>query len=142
MFSSSSSKCYLQKIVRSFFIYRNKYLYIKKISNKSNESSEIFVQKSRTSPGFVSFSFFKCLVGDEHQSCPAPIRIAEDAYEQLKDAAQELNLEWSAVESAYRLDPLNNYYSLLKPWVSSRVFFHLHLWPLFWRTKIIYRWDG
>jgi hypothetical protein len=54
-------------------------------------------------------------VGDEHQPCPAPVRIAEDAYEQLKDAAQELNLEWSAVENAYQLDPLNNHYSLAKP---------------------------
>ncbi|KAL4131074.1 hypothetical protein QTP88_008425 [Uroleucon formosanum] len=59
--------------------------------------------------------FFLCLVGDEHQPCPAPVRIAEDAYEQLKDAAQELNLEWSAVEGAYQLDPLNNHYTLPKP---------------------------
>jgi len=59
--------------------------------------------------------FFKCLVGDEHQPCPAPVCIAEDAYEQLKDAAQELNLEWSAVEGAYQLDPLNNHYTLPKP---------------------------
>jgi len=63
--------------------------------------------------------FFKCLVGDEHQPCPAPVLIAEDAYEQLKDAAQELNLEWSAVEGAYQLDPLNNHYTLPKPWVNT-----------------------
>ncbi|VVC25017.1 Hypothetical protein CINCED_3A014644 [Cinara cedri] len=59
--------------------------------------------------------FFMCLVGDEHQPCPAPVRIAEDAFEQLKDMAQELNLEWPAVENVYRLDASNNHYTLQKP---------------------------
>lgn len=64
---------------------------------------------------FRFFFSIKCLVGDEHQSCPAPVNIAEDAYEQLKDAARELNLDWSAVDNVYRLDPVNSHYTLIKP---------------------------
>ncbi|XP_050542429.1 protein qui-1 isoform X2 [Daktulosphaira vitifoliae] len=43
------------------------------------------------------------------------MKMTEDAYEQLKDVAQELNLEWSIVESTYKRDSSSGHFILLNP---------------------------
>jgi hypothetical protein len=55
---------------------------------------------------------FQVLIGNERQDCPLPVSFTEEEYEQLTDAAKQLNLEVNLVHQCYQRDGSN--YLLVK----------------------------
>lgn len=58
------------------------------------------------------YNCLQVLIGNERQDCPLPVIFTEEEYEQLTEAAKQLNLEVNLVHQCYQQD--GSKYQLVK----------------------------